>query len=105
MNDDLDRASLESRFARWGARLRAHGLEGLALALLEAAEPLSPLGAQALYVAQPALGLFVSSESVGRWARWLEEPANLAWMREQIAVSADDRIRLNEEGPSDGSGH
>jgi len=87
----------EGRLAVWGERLRAWGLEGLVTSLLEAAEPLSPLGAQALYVAQPALGVFLPADSVGRWARALEDPATLAWLRAGLTATPPD-----EEGPSDG---
>ena len=89
MVDDTERAQLEARLIASGKRLRAWGLEGLAAALLEAAEPLSMLGAQALYLAQPALGVFLPSGTVGRWARLLEDPANLAWMRERLTGSED----------------
>lgn len=85
MTNETDRAHWESRLAPWRARLRAWGLEDLAAALLEAAEPLSLLGAQALYLAQPALGLLLPTDDVGRWARLLEDPANLAWLRERLS--------------------
>ncbi|NPV67641.1 MAG: hypothetical protein HPY64_10890 [Anaerolineae bacterium] len=101
MRNETDRAvwrkRWENRLAVWGERLRAWGLEGLVAALLEAAEPLGPLGAQALYVAQPALGVFLPAESVGRWARALEDPATLAWLRAGLTAANPD-----EEGPSDG---
>jgi len=98
--NSFDSDALES----WGDRLRAWGLDGLASALLEAAEPLSPLGAQALYVAQPALGVFLPRESVGRWARLLEDPANLARLRARL-LGPDDSPRVSvEEGSPDGPG-
>lgn len=101
MSSETDRAAWrmrwENRLAGWGERLRAWGLDGLVAALLEAAEPLGPLGAQALYVAQPALGVFLPAESVGRWARALEDPATLAWLRAGLTAANPD-----EEGPSDG---
>ncbi len=98
--NSFDSGALES----WGDRLRAWGLDGLAAALLDAAEPLSPLGAQALYVAQPALGVFVPGESVGRWARLLEDPANLARLRARL-FGPDDSHRVSvEEGSPDGPG-
>ncbi len=92
MLTDSERARLETRLAAWKARLRAWGLDGLTAALLEAAEPFSLIGAQALYVAQPTLGLFLPAESVGRWARLLEDPANLAWVRARLTASGEDDV-------------
>jgi len=84
MSTDIHRAELEQRLDAWRDRLRAWGLDGLAASLLEAAEPLGPIGAQALYVAQPTLRLFMPSETVGRWAELLEDPATVAWMRDRL---------------------
>ena len=63
---------------RWAQRLREAGLGEVAALLLEAAGPLSLLGAQLLYTAQPALGLFVDWERVDELAQLLEEPAGAA---------------------------
>jgi hypothetical protein len=72
------------RLARWAHRLRMARLDGLVGTLLEAAEPLSPLGAQALWIAQPTLGLFVPREDVASLARLLEDPGGLAWLRTHL---------------------
>ncbi len=62
--------------------LRDSGLEPWLGALLEAAAPLAPLGAQALYLVEPLAG--------GRrawlrdWARRLEEPEALLRLAEQL---------------------
>ena len=90
MTSEFDREKWEARFARWGARLRGWQLEGLAAALLDAAEPLSVLGAQMLYVAQPALSVFVPGDEVGQLAQLLEDPDALAWMRQSMLESLDD---------------
>lgn len=96
MNDQ----PLDSEFAqnavRWQAWLQKHGLEGLADALLEAGEPLAPIGAQLLYVAQPALSLVAPREVIGRWARLLETPGGLAWLREQLISGAALTMRAEE---------
>jgi hypothetical protein len=52
--------------------------------LLAAAEPLGPLGAQLLWVAQPTLGLFMSRDRITSVARLLEQPDGLTWLREQL---------------------
>lgn len=97
------RTRWDARLTTWGAQLHAWGLDGLAAALLEAAEPLSPLGAQVLYVAQPTLGVFFPTEAVDRWARALEDPATVAWLRTRL-ITPDDAPDLDEEGPPDGPG-
>ena len=82
-----------SRLARWSSRLRSAHLDGLAGAFLEAAEPLSVVGAQCLWVAQPALGLFLSRDDIASLARLLDEPGGMAWLREQL-VKPDDEAQL-----------
>ena len=51
-----------------------HGLRLPALVALEVGRPLALLGGQLLWVAQPALSLFLPAQLVGRTARLLEEP-------------------------------
>lgn len=48
-----------------------------ALMALEAGRPLALVGAQLLWLAQPALSLFIAASAVGQFARLLEEPAAL----------------------------
>ena len=72
------------RLARWSRRLHAAHLDGLVGALLEAMEPLGPLGAQMLWVAQPTLGLWVPREEITTLAQRLEAPGGVAWLREQL---------------------
>lgn len=107
MNSHKDRADWrtrwDARLTNWGARLQTWGMDGLVAALLEAAEPLSPLGAQVLYVAQPTLGVFFPTEAVDRWAQALEDPANVAWLRSRL-TAPDNASVLDEEGPPDGPG-
>lgn len=81
--DDLARMS--ARLGRWSARLRALRLEGLAGALLDALEPLGPLGAQMLWIAQPALAWITPRDEVAALARLLEAPGGVVWLREQLA--------------------
>jgi hypothetical protein len=77
------------RLARWSRRLRAAHLDGLVGTLLEAVEPLGPLGAQVLWVAQPTLGLLVPREEITLLAQRLEAPGGVAWLREQL-IEMDD---------------
>lgn len=68
----------------WRERLQHMGLLDFAGLLLDVAEPLSPIGAQLLWVAQPALGLMVAPEKVASWAEMLEDPQQIARLREQL---------------------
>jgi hypothetical protein len=85
-------AAWADRLARWSGRLRSAHLDGLVSTFLEAAEPLSPLGAQFLWIAQPALGLFVQRDDLASLARLLDEPGGMAWLREQL-VESDGEAR------------
>ncbi len=77
--------ALTARLHAWAERLKAMGLDGIASVLLDASAPVAPLGAQLLYVAQPTLGVFFSSESVGELARWLETSDGVAMLRRELA--------------------
>ncbi len=80
--DRLER--LHKRLESWSVRLRAAGLDGLVGAVLDAAGPLAPLGAQALWVAQPALGLLVASDEIDGLARLLDSRQGLNWLRDEL---------------------
>jgi hypothetical protein len=53
------------------------GLITPALLTLEAGRPLALIASQFLWVAQPALAMFLPREDVGRLARLLEEPGTV----------------------------
>ena len=78
------RTRLQRRFAAWSVRLRATGLDDLASAFLGAAEPFGPLGAQLLWIAQPALGLLLPGDEIGDLACLLDDPAGMAWLRSEL---------------------
>ncbi|MEP0763250.1 MAG: hypothetical protein HRF48_11000 [Chloroflexota bacterium] len=88
-----DAERLAARLSQWGQRLHAAGLGGVIAALLDAAEPLAPLGAQALWVAQPALGLLLPRDAVADLARVLDAPGGVAWLRERLATAQDEADR------------
>jgi hypothetical protein len=81
---------LAARLAGWRSRLRATPLADLLALVLDVAEPLGPLGAQMLWVAQPALGLMVPREAVADLAQVLEQPGGVAWLREQLAEQGEE---------------
>jgi hypothetical protein len=59
---------------RWQGRADQAGLGGVSRAVVEALQPLAPLAAQLLWVAQPTLSLFGRGEAVGVLAEMLENP-------------------------------
>lgn len=79
-----------TRLAAWSKRLHAARLDGLVNMLLDIVEPLSPLGAQVLWVSQPTLGLLMPREEITTLARLLEQPDGMAWVREQLTGSEKD---------------
>ncbi len=83
--DDLDR--WVPRLRHWAGRLRALRLDGAAGVLLDVAEPLGPIGAQLLWVAQPALSWVAPRDEIAALARLIEAPGGVAWMREQLAAA------------------
>jgi hypothetical protein len=69
---------------RWIEQVKAQGWGNILSAALDALEPFGVLSAQALWVLQPALGIFVSREALSGVARALEEPGELERLREQL---------------------
>ena len=81
-DDRLER--LQRRLSGWSVRLHTAGLGDLVGTVLDAAQPLGPLGAQILWVAQPALGLLMPRDEIDGLARVLDDPAGVAWLRDEL---------------------
>lgn len=64
-----------SAWLGWSEHLRQHGLDGLVAWLLEAAGPLTVVGAQLVYFTSPLLRPAMSSSQVSDLAELLENPA------------------------------
>ncbi|MCD4684470.1 MAG: hypothetical protein K8S97_00850 [Anaerolineae bacterium] len=79
-----DAAQWAARLTRWAQKLHAARLHGFVTGLLDVCEPLGPLGAQLLWIAQPVAGVFAPREDIGALARILDAPGGVAWMREQL---------------------
>ncbi|MBK9052544.1 MAG: hypothetical protein IPL78_17025 [Chloroflexi bacterium] len=73
-------AHIAAALCRWGLRLPA-------LLALDAGRPLTFLGAQCLYIAQPALNLFLPSTPVSQLAHLLETPEGVEMLIEQLETS------------------
>jgi hypothetical protein len=63
-----------------------------ALIVLEAGRPLAFLGGQLLWLAQPALSLFMPGDSIRRTAEFLEDPEMVDALRDclETAVAPSD---------------
>jgi hypothetical protein len=59
----------------WAKTLRRWGVHGLAVSLLEAAGPLTMLGAQMIYLSQPVLRSIASGNQIDALATMLDNPA------------------------------
>jgi hypothetical protein len=73
----------------WIKQIKARGLDGVFGVLLDIIEPLGPLGAQILWVAQPTVRIFGADEILGHVAQALEEPGGI----EQIRSLLNDDTR------------
>ena len=67
--------------------MKARGLGDALSTALDVLEPLGPLGAQILWVLQPALGVFGLREMAREMAEALEEPGGIAHIRQQLEKS------------------
>jgi hypothetical protein len=74
----------DEEIAALAAELRARGWDHAALTALEAFAPLLPLGAQVLWIAQPALGMIGGGRRAGVWARILESPEGVAALQARL---------------------
>lgn len=76
----------------WTRQAHARGLSGALCLALDVLEPLGPLAAQLLWMAQPAAALFGWRQAVGGLAHALEEPGGVERLRQ--------RLLSHEDGPS-----
>lgn len=68
------------------ASLKQRGLHAAALTLLEVGQPLTFIGSQLLWLAQPALALLWPSAQVQRLAQLMEDPAAVNSLMERLAA-------------------
>ena len=87
---------IERRMAGIATRLRASGLQDLVGDLMEVAQPLGPLGAQVLWIAQPALGLVISGSSIHDLAQVLDDPAGMVWLRAMLNSVPGDAEQITD---------
>jgi len=65
----------------WIKQIKERGLGGAFAVFLDIIEPLGPLGAQILWVAQPTMRVFGAAETLGQVAQALEEPGGIERIR------------------------
>lgn len=65
-------------------RIQQWGATGLVSALLDGIRPLAFVGGQALWVAQPALGMVMDTDKVADYARLLERPETFDLLRARL---------------------
>jgi hypothetical protein len=71
----------------WIERIRARGLEQVFCTALDVLEPFGPLGAQLIWVAQPAtrlIGRDLWGEALTGLAEALEEPGGVERLRQRL---------------------
>ncbi len=73
-----------SEESSWIAQIKARGLQNALVLVLDALEPVGPLGAQVLWVLQPVSGLFGWHHAVKDIATALEEPGGITSLRQQL---------------------
>ena len=73
----------------WTKTLRRWGMQALAASLLEAAGPLTSLGAQLVYLSQPVMSSFFPCNQLDALATMLDNPAEtqqfVVFLRESSA--------------------
>jgi hypothetical protein len=68
----------------WIKQVKMRGLANPVRVLLDVLEPLGPLGAQMLYVAQPFSRVLGASDGVRQLAETLEEPGGIERLRRML---------------------
>ncbi len=74
----------------WVEAINARGLGSAFRTVLDVLTPLGPLAAQLLYVAQPVTGLFGWGDAVANFAHTLEDPEEIAALRQRLKAADDD---------------
>jgi hypothetical protein len=75
---------METQPSDWIQHAKARGWDDALSVALDALEPLGVVGAQVLWVLQPALGLFIARKALSALAEALEEPGGIDRLRKQL---------------------
>lgn len=71
----------------WIVTIKSRGLGGAARIALDTVAPFGPLGAQLLWIAQPAGAFLGLSGAIDKLAHILEDPAEIEKLRQQLEDS------------------
>ncbi len=74
----------DSQQPDWIQQVQARGLDGALYTALDVLEPLGPLGAQLVWMAQPLFGLWIPRETMQHLAETLEKPGGFELLRQQL---------------------
>ncbi len=74
---------------KWVEQLQSRGLGNALGVALDVLEPLGPLGAQLVWVAQPVLSVYLSREMLDDLAETLESPGGIGQIREWLEKRGD----------------
>ena len=69
----------------WIDKLKRRGGAPYALMMLDVMEPLAPVLAQGLWIAQPLAGLWNGRQALGELAQLLEAPDGIETLRQHLA--------------------
>lgn len=79
------RMDKQSHTSDWAQKARDNGHDQWLLILLDAIEPIAPIVAQGLWVAQPLAGLWGKSTALQHLAQTLETPDGVDQLRQQLS--------------------
>jgi hypothetical protein len=74
----------------WVDKAKKHGFGNILSLVLDGLKPLGPLGAQLLWILQPASGLFGWRKAIGELAETLEEPDGIDQLQQRLHEETAD---------------
>lgn len=84
----MDETDYRKHFAQhipqWREWIQRHRLHGIFEVVFDVLAPFGTIAAQLLYVGQPTARLLLPTNSLEHWARLLDTPEGLEWLRMQL---------------------
>jgi hypothetical protein len=84
----MDKNDYQAHFSefipQWREWIQTHRLHGIFEIALDVLAPLGTLAAQLLYVGQPTARLLLPDNNLDYWARLLDAPDGVEWLRGQL---------------------
>lgn len=82
--DDQNNDQLDMHVQQLRAWIYRNKLNGIAETVFDVLAPLGTVAAQLLYVGQPTMRLFLPNSNLDQWARLLDTPDGVEWLRVQL---------------------